>query len=75
MLGWLVSLYTLLVSAYNAVMYLLDLLPHCFSWFYDYCDFVLDCIDVYMAELHSPLPILGLMFATAITIKIIIEVI
>lgn len=75
LLGWIVSLYTLIVSIYNTVMYLLGLLPTCFSWFYDFCDFITDCINVYMAELHSPLPILAFMFAMAITIKIIIEVI
>lgn len=75
MLGWIISILAAIVTFFNSLMSVIKHIPETLAFTYELVDFIHDMIQVQMAELISPLPILFYLFITALIIRIIIEIV
>ena len=75
MLGWLISLFTLIYSAVNFVFYIVSLIPETMSSLLEMYDFVDDTADIYFSNFPVPIKGISIIFLSVVVLKIIIEVI
>jgi hypothetical protein len=74
MLGFIVSIFTLLWSTINYLLSLTKLIPVCYEFVVDMTDFVTDMYAVYFSELNSPIIILSYIFISLVGVRILLQV-
>lgn len=74
MLGFIISIFTLLWSTINYLISITKYIPTAISFVVDMTDFVTDMYAVYLSEIHSPLPMLGYIFITLVGVRILLQV-
>lgn len=73
MLGFIISIFTLLWSTINYIISITKYIPTAISFVVDMTDFVTDMYQVYLSEVHSPLIVLSYIFLTLVGVRVLLQ--